>query len=140
MSSRVETKSFLDVYKSEIAPKLREIDILIKTLDGPLGKPSVCRILQISKNELDKIMEANDIKEIDRLTFFTIMQNGSSEICGLFRREVESGSPYTYEKDKIAYIYNLKTEDVSNACEKLGIVEATPFTLPLLFSLIPVNE
>lgn len=140
MNANAETKSFLDVYQSEIAPKLKEIDITIKTLDKPLSKSVVCRILQISKDELNKIMEHNNIKKINRLSFFTIMQNGTSDICKFYKREVECGSPYTYKREKIAYIYNLKIEDVNCACEKLGIVEATPFTLPILFSQIRIYE
>lgn len=141
MNKNAEMKSFLDVYQSEIAPKLMEIDIAVKTLEKPLGKSAVCRILQISKNELNKIMERNAIKNINRRAFFIIMQNGTSDICKFYRREVECGSPYTYRREKIAYIYNLKIADVNYACDKLGIVEATPFTLPILFSeiLIPAK-
>lgn len=140
MEVSIEAKSFLDVYQNEIAPKLRQIDLTIKTLDKPLSRPAVCKLLGISRHELNDIMEQNKINQIDKLSFFTVMQNGTSEICKLFRREIECGSPYTYEREKIAYIYNLKADDVNSACEKLGIIEATPFTLPVLFSQIPIYE
>ena len=130
--------SFLRKYTKEIAPVLQEIDILMKTYERPLSVTQAAAILKLKKKEIRSIMHQCGYKKINKKAFFCIMQNGSSEICRLYQRELKAGLPFTYSKETIAYIYNLDKTAVSTACDQLGIKEATCLTLPRLFSLISI--
>jgi len=131
-----KTRNFWDSYLVDAAPKLTEIDLLIKTSDSPYNISVVSDLLYISENEIVGIMEGMNISEIDRSAFFRIMENGSSDICGLYRREVECGSPDIYSADMVSYIYGIEPDAVRSAAELLGIKDITAFTLPLLLSNI----
>lgn len=131
-------KNFYDIYTSHISPKLKNIDILVKTSSRGLGVSETARVLEISEDEVHRIMREEKIAKITKKTFYIIMKNGSSEICRYFSREVKCGSPLVYTRTDIAYIYDLNIEDVIKACNETGIKEATAFTLPRLFLRIPV--
>jgi len=129
--------SFLRKYSKEIAPLLQEIDIMMKTYEKPLSIDQTAASLKLKKKEIRIIMENLGLKKINKKAFFCIMQNGSSEVCRLYQRELAAGLPFTYSKETIAFIYNLDKGAVSAACDQLGIKEATFLTLPRLFSIIP---
>ena len=137
MNNTAPKGSFLHKYSKEIAPALAEIDIMMKTYEKPFSIDTTAKALKIKKKEVRIIMKQFGLKKINKKSFFCIMQNGSSEVCKMFQREIEAGLPFTYSKDEIAFIYGLDKNAVFSACEQLGIKEATFLTLPRLFSLIP---
>ena len=137
MEKRLFTYTFWEEYQRHIRPTIAEIDIFLKTAEYPLDAACVADVLDLGEMEVFSIMAAAGREEIDRKTFFIIMTSGSSQICRLYCREVEVGSPPTYTASQLSYIYNLDLEDVKNACKKLQIKEATAFTMPLIFANIP---
>ncbi len=128
----------MEYYTYYIRPKLKEIDLLIKTNEGNIELCEASNVLSISAEELEHIMQKERIEAIDSKSFFKVMKHGSSEICKLFKREMECNSPYTYSAEDIAYIYNIDKSTVKCACENLNIKEITPYTLPSLFSNIVI--
>ena len=136
MHCRETCINFLESYVSDISPTLKEIDILIKSCDNSLSILETCDVLSISEYEVRDIMRTKNIEYIDKNTFFTIMQNGSSEICKLYNREILCGSPYFYTQENVSYIYDIDFNLVQSAFKKLNIKEATSFTLPQIFANI----
>jgi hypothetical protein len=128
--------TFLEEYKYNIGPRLEEIDILLKSAHG-FSVACVARLLSLDESEILAIMADMGAKSIDRRGFLHIMKMGSSRLCDLYRRELELKSPPTYTSDDIAYIYDLDSQAVKNAYQKLKIHEATSFTMPLIFAKIP---
>jgi hypothetical protein len=121
-----------------ISPKLKEIDTYVKCSGSRFDVQEVASVLYLTPEEVHSIMKEKDIDNIDKKNFFTVMRGGSSDICKLFRREIECGSPYIYTKNDISYIYDLDPETVNKACDDLRIKELTSYMLPELFSHIAV--
>jgi len=132
------TNSYLHTYIARITPKLQEIDLYIKTSDGALDPARVAGLLELSETEVAEIARSSNISQISRHDFFSIMAKGSSFICGLYRREVECGSPYIYTRGDIAYIYQIDIDQINSICDTLGIREVTAYTLPDLLAQIAV--
>jgi len=132
------TNNYLNTYRSCIVPKLQEIDLYIKTSDDYLNPSTVASLLELSEDEVRQISNCNNITKISRHNFFDIMLMGSSFICGVYRREVECGSPFLYTPSDIAYIYQLDVNQVNTTCTALGIREVTAYTLPSLLAQIAV--
>ena len=132
--------SFLEFYEYSISPKLRDIDIFIKTSEGFMNTSEISRLLYISDSELSTIMFSRDIRFIDSSNFFDIMECGSSYICKLFFREKNCGSPYIYTRKQIAYIYDLDINVVDIICDKLNISKITDYSLRLIFAEISLEE
>jgi len=132
------TNSYLHTYLEKIVPKLQEIDIYIKSAEGYLDPKHVADVLELSETEVWEIARVNNIKRIGKRDFFKIMEAGSSFICGLYRRELECGSPLTYTRKNIAYIYQIDIDRLNSVCDSLGISEVTSYTLPHLLAQIAV--
>ena len=132
----MRTRSFWEDYKTNIMPKLEEIDIVLKTFEEALTIGKVSEILLISQEEISRILRDESIQIIDKESFLRIMQKGSSFICNIFRREVECGSPHIYSKENIAYIYDIPLEKIEYACRVLEIEIITSGVLPLVFDCI----
>ena len=140
---RLETclkpRNFYDFYMWNISVKLQKIDLLLKTSWRGISLSSAARALDVSSEEISRIMRDESIKRIDRDNFYRVMRRGSSGICRYVRREDELCRPLTYTLEEIAYIYDLNIEDVNRASEITGITEATALTLPCLFYHIPAE-
>ena len=128
--------SFLEVYQNEIAPQLQNLDIILKSMDEPLTYTEASEALYISETEINDIMKRLKINVIDQKSFIMIMSEASSPICRLYQREVAIGSPYVYTREEISYIYSIPLDIINQACEDLGLVELTAYTLPDLFSRV----
>ncbi|MCL2376959.1 MAG: hypothetical protein FWC76_06125 [Defluviitaleaceae bacterium] len=137
MDKKLFTYTFWEEYQMHIRPTISEIDIFLKSAEYPLDIAEVACVLELDEAEIVAIMDKAGLRSVDRSAFMHIMGAGNSEICGMYCREVEVGSPPTYTPSQLAYIYNLDIEDVKNACKKLQIKEATAFTMPLIFANIP---
>jgi len=131
--------NFLQEYESNIVPKLKAIDVFLKTETFPIKKEDVADILYMDIKYIEKIMKKLRIKNIYISDFMQIMKNGESYICKLYQRELEIGSPLTYTHSQIAYIYNLDKYEVENACKKLKIKEITSFVMPLVFEKVVIK-
>ena len=136
MNSKVKAASFLEIYQTEIAPQLQCLDIILKSMDDPLSITEASEALYISEAEILTIMRRFDIDIIDRESFLKIMSKASSPICRLYQRELDTGSPYVYTREDISYIYSIPIDIINNACEELGLVKLTAYTLPDLFSRV----
>lgn len=130
--------SYLEMYERDIAPRLREIDLLVKTSDNYISVQDAASVLDLSEKEVRDIMNEEGISKLDKKTFFKVMQNGSSCICRFFKRETECGSPYIYSRENIAYIYEIDISTIEKACDDLGFIQVTDYSLPLLLAEIPV--
>ena len=138
-----ETKSsvtFLQKYERDIMPSIAAIDVYLKSAEQPMDLHCVADLLSICETEVMRIMKNAGITQINKINFLHIMANGSSELCGFFKREMELSSPYTYTSEDLAHIYNLDHETVNNAYQKLQIKEATSFTMPLVFENILMHR
>lgn len=125
------------LYETEVAPRLREIDIALKALDD-ISIAEASHLLLITEDETQRLMAERGVAKVDRSSFPVIMQNGSSWLCTLFQREIEIGTPFVYTADEVAYIYGLSTDAVKRAFTEVGVIEATAFTLPIVFTHIPI--
>ncbi|MEA4816711.1 MAG: hypothetical protein VB120_07635 [Lachnospiraceae bacterium] len=131
-------KSFWDQYEAEIMPKLKEIDIFMKSNTENIGINEVSDLLYISKNEIKEIMQAEKIYDIDRTAFFKIMKKGTSPICRMFTRELERGLPNNYSPADISYIYDIEINKVLNACAKMGSMRINSYNIHEFFSHIKI--
>ena len=136
MNSNTKGASFLEVYQTEIAPQLQSLDIILKSMDEPLTCTEASEALYISETEIKEIMRRLQIDFIDQQSFLKIMSEASSPICRLYQRELNIGSPFVYTREDISYIYSIPIDIVNQACEELGLVKLTAYTLPDLFSLV----
>jgi hypothetical protein len=138
MYSKKHAHNFFETYSLSISPKLKDIDTFVRCSNPCFDITEVADILYLTTEEVRSIMEEKDIRQLDRKSFFIVMSRGSSDICRLFKRELDCGSPYLYTKEDISYIYSLDPEIVNKACEDLRIKELTSYMLPELFSHIAV--
>ena len=136
MSSNTKGASFLEVYQNEIAPQLQSLDIILKSMDEPLTYTEASEALYISETEIKDIMRRLKINVIDQESFLKIMSEASSPICRLYQRELAIGSPYVYTREEISYIYSIPLDIINLACEDLGLVKLTAYTLPDLFGRV----
>ena len=136
MNSKTKCASFLEIYQSEIAPQLQCLDIILKSMDEPLNAIEASEALYISEAEIKDIMRLLDISVIDQESFLKIMNVASSPICQLYQREIDIGSPFVYTREEISYIYTIPIDIINQACEDLGLIKLTAYTLPDLFSRV----
>ena len=139
MNSKTKCASFLEVYQREIAPQLQCLDIILKSMDEPLSVTEASEALYISEAETKDIMKRLNITAIDQQSFLKIMSKASSPICRLYQRELAIGSPYVYTREDISYIYSIPIDIINQACEDLGLVKLTAYTLPDLFSRVTMQ-
>ncbi len=131
----MDNKRPIDIYNNIIVPKIREIDIFLKTSEN-MNFKEVCSILEISENELKGILLKINQKEIDSSNFFSVMLNGTSFICKMLKREIECGSPYFYNASDLSYIYNLDYEKVLIAYNFLNLDRITEKQIPAVLMQI----
>ena len=122
--------SYLEQYYAKIAPAIREIDLMLKTSEGDLSVGQASRALDIRPREIMDIMRSNKIQTITKTNFLIIMRQGSSDLCQMYRRELDKGSPFVYTLEDISYIYGIGLDLIADVCERLGVSEITEYTLP----------
>jgi len=136
IQSFIYFEDYLDFYRQRVCSTLSEIDIFIKSSEDEMDVFDVAECLNISVDEVHRIMDLKNMEIINKSSFFEIMEEGSSYICGLYKREKECGSPFFYTKEQVAYIYELNVETISEICSDLGIDKITQSALSLVFSKI----
>ncbi|MDR1638603.1 MAG: hypothetical protein LBT59_02805 [Clostridiales bacterium] len=131
--------SFLELYQSNIAPKIRSLDLLLKTMEEPLDASDVAEALCITEREASLALKRLGVDRADKKALLRVMETASSGICRLYQREMRVGSPYVYTREDVAYIYGLPLGVVNRACEDLGILELTEYTMADLFSRLQLS-
>jgi len=134
----MHSSSYLELYYSKIAPAIREIDLMLKTSEGDLSVGQASRALKIKPHEIMDIMRSNKLQRITKSNFFIIMQQGSSDLCRMYQRELDKGSPFVYTQEDISYIYGIGIDLITDACDRLGVNEITEYTLPDVLAEIEV--
>jgi len=129
--------NFLDTYK-EISSRLKDLDVLAKT-EEPITIVSLARVLSAPAWEIYEIKSKHNIKFITRKNLGIIMREASGEICDIYRRELEIGSPLVYTEEDISYIYDLEQREIESAFRRLGIRQATEIFFPLIFKELPAR-
>ena len=133
-------QTFLDYYEKEIQPQIAAIDIFLKTEEPPYDSEIVGALLEIPAEEWQQLLRKEKISLITKGVFFHLMKQGSSPLCGMFRRAVELYLPEVYTPEVIAYIFDLPIETVRKAAEELGQETFTEAMLPQMFSKISLAE
>lgn len=133
--------TYSDYYADYITPKLEEIDIFIKTSGQRIECLRAAEILELPPAEVFSILaELRGFKSrpiwLRRPEFFEVMERGSSPICGLYRREVECGSPPVYSRDQIAYIYGIDVKKIDAVCDSMCLEEMPAYMLPQVFDRV----
>ena len=136
----MNSSSYLEHYYAKIAPAIREIDLMLKTSHGCLSVEQTSRALRIKPSETVNIMKLNNLKKITKANFFIIMTQGSSEVCSMYRRELDKGSPFIYTQEDISYIYGIEPDLIADACAQLGLREITEYNLPEVLAEISTTN
>lgn len=129
--------TYWNYYEKYFASKIRAIDLFLKTeIHAGITQKEIIRLLCISEEEINTILESNHITTLDVPAFFVVMQNGSSPICKLFSRELQRKMPHFYSYYDISYIYQIPYESVIDGAQKAQISHITSENMPLLFQNI----
>ena len=126
--------SYLEVYTDEIVPRLRAIDLRLKSGDD-IELSDAADLLGIVKDEV-MLLRGGAPGNLSADEFLRLMLRGSSTVCGMYRRELERHSPVIYTAADIAYIYGLDRELVQAAFDKLSASAVTEYLLPEVFAEI----
>ena len=125
----------IHTYNNEIVPKVKEIDILLKSNEN-ISLKKASSLLDITESQLEDILIKINEKEINSSNFLRIMLNGTSFICKILKRELECGSPYFYNAKDLSYIYELDYEKVLNAYRFLDLDKVTAKQIPAILAQI----
>ncbi|MEA4967303.1 hypothetical protein SDC9_90073 [bioreactor metagenome] len=136
MSAIEQYKPYLTKYQNNIIPRLKEIDLFLKTKPSPYTKKDTLALLKISNEELEELMKKNNISKITSESFMVIMKNGSDELCRVFKRELERGLTNYYSPEQVSYIYNIDIDIILNAYAQMGVTKLHHGLLETLFSNI----
>ncbi|MGL4799983.1 MAG: hypothetical protein ACRCWY_11400 [Cellulosilyticaceae bacterium] len=128
--------SFGQVYEQNIASRLREIDLFLKTTDCPYNVPHIAELLGMPVGEVTEIIKAHHIDTLNKLSFFTIVAYSTSYICRLIQRQWKYANTPFYTPSIVAYIYELNPYKVQAAFEKLGRESILESELRMLFDFI----
>ena len=129
-------QTYLEYYISHLKPAISSLDVAIKC-NSRLNNKEIAGILGISEEEIKQIRERHSLKAINQNTLLKIMEEGSSNICKIFKRELETGSPFTYTREQFAYIYGFDTTIINDVCDRLNIYELTWQNMPVVFGHLP---
>lgn len=127
-------KTFLDYYQQRIQPQIAEIDIFLRTEEEPYDGEAARRLLELPQAEWERLTAG--VAYLTRGVFLESMRQGTSPLCGMFRRAVECGLPEIYTPEEVAYIFALPTASVRRAAEGLLTDEA----LPQIFAQISLAD
>ena len=131
--------TFLQIYRKNIQEKLQKIDLFLKVSPENLNIHTTCELLDLKEDEVRYLMLENNIETINPASFFMIMVQGSSYICGLLKRELQRGSKTVYTIEDISYIYQLHPLKVETAQQASHIDQITSENITTLFQYIPVQ-
>ncbi len=128
--------SFFNTYYNEICPTLRELDVIIKSNYSHVDINELSSLLGITPEEIHIILDSKNIESLSSEVIPTVMLNGSSYICRIFKKSLSYYNSKTYSPRDIAYIYSIDEKKVLNAFSELHITEISESNFPQLFKLI----
>lgn len=140
MEQLIKPKSFLDFYKSEISPRLSNIDLILKETAEGISTEQASSLLEVSIDEIKSALYSKNIKNITSKTIMPLMLSLDSFICGMLKREIEYGCPYFYSPAAVSYIYNIDKNAVKNAFDFLELDMVTEAQLPAIFAQVFLSE
>lgn len=130
-------RTYLDYYNKHFANKIKAIDLFLKEIHTDImDSNTVSDLLDISDEEIKIIMSDHNIQEIDKVSFFVLMQNGSSPVCKLFKRELQRKMPHFYSFYDISYIYQIPYEHVVEGAKNANLNSITSENIHELFEHI----
>ena len=129
-------KSFFNLYYNEICPTLKALDIMIKSKYESVDINELSYLLHITPAEINKILEFKHLSKISSEFIPTIMLNGSSYICKIFKKSLSYYNCNSYQPKDISYIYNIDIKKVEEAFKQLNLKEISSVNLSELFKLI----
>ena len=133
-------QTYLEYYRQEIQPRIRRIDLFLKTEEPPYEIDAVAEVLELSLEEITRWMQEEQLIFLTKRGFLHLLQSGSSSLCRLFCRAVSCGSPQSYTPQEVAYIFGLPLPTVQQAMEQIGKVCCTEEEFPSLFRQIRIVE
>lgn len=133
-------QTYLEYYQQEIQPRIRRIDLFLKTEEPPYELDAVAELLELSLEEVTRWMQTERVVFLTKRGFLRLLQGGSSSLCRLFRRAISCGLPQSYTPQEIAYIFGLSLPAVQQALEKIGKDCCQEEEFPALFQQIRVAE
>ena len=145
-ASHIVHISYWEFFQKYFSPLIKEMDILLKSIDEPVPVKEAARVLTLTPESVEEIMAREGINEIDQEGFFRIAMYGDSSLCRMLQRECMCGTPEKYSPSHIAYIYGLQDKHVASVCREYGYNddEITARDLPKLLSkifiYITINE
>ena len=128
--------SYWEFFQNYYTPLLKEVDVLLKTIEEPITTTKAAKVLNLKTYVVDKIMLKENIPQIDQQGLLRIMMHGKSSLCRLLQRECMCGSPNKYTPADISYIYNLQQDHVKKVCKELGYDYISTKELPNVLSKI----
>lgn len=135
-TSGLQLINYNEFYNTSIRPKIESIDLFLKETSAPFHLYDVAHILEIENRELTELMKVLDITELNTVNIFSIILNGSSEICKLISRQWRHGQLKSYTPEIVAEIYKLNLHKVRLAFEDLGQSQITDTDLAEVFKRI----
>lgn len=129
-------QTFLEYYQRKIQPQIEMIDIFLKTESQPYPAAAAAEVLELSCEEMQRLLAEEEVSLITKGVFFRLLQKGSSPVCGMFQRAIACSLPKRYTPKEIAYIFALPLPEVERAAKKAGQMSYSDQTLPLLFQHI----
>ncbi len=140
LSCGVTPTNFQEVYYTYIQPKIRELDIFLKTSEAPYDITEVADILEDSQENILHIMDKLGLTEVNKVTFFKIITEVQTYIATLLTRQFSITNTSVYTPKNIAFIYNLEQTLVEDAFYTLGEEVISSTDLNLLFTHIKVSQ
>lgn len=128
--------NFYNTYYKEISPRLKTLDLIIKTGDNSIDADELSSLLKITKDEINYILKVKNISTLSSDIIPTIMLNGSSYICKLFKNSLSYCNCKTFSARDISYIYGIDKIKIEKAFCNMNITEITEENLPKLFLFI----
>lgn len=128
--------TFYDYYCKQIRPCIEALDLFLKTHTEPYTLKQMLHALPFLRQDL----LCRKRQYWSQEQFLLLLQQGQSEFCRMFRRELQSGLPQCYTPAQISYIYDLELELVEQAAAQTGLQSCPRGLLPLLFGAIALSQ
>ncbi len=129
--------TYLDYYNNHFGTKIKEIDLFLKAdQSNGITTDIISELLSISHDEIEHLIDVYKIEKIDAVSFFHFMQNGSSDLCKLFSRELQRKMPHFYSFYDVSYIYQIPYDHVVAGAQSAQLTNITNENMHALFEHI----
>lgn len=136
-------KTYFEYYNTHYKKKLQAIDLFLKTSDwqnlSSESNEKVADLLDISIQEVAKLMDMFKIHSLNQTNFFILLKHGDSDICKLFRRQLHIGMKSKYTASDISYIYQIPYKVINTALSNSEIETITDENIQELFLYVALE-